>query len=187
MVRKPQTRQLRFLRASAKALRLHDLLEREEEASRHLVDWLNEPARTPAHENIEGLIRNIREVRELLQPASFPEWVKREMSAESASASIWEKIHRINEQLNGYKMWPRYTTFRTTFTGQTKHGEKNQESPRDAVVATGRIRSQSGSPSAETGRAKRSSSIASMSKLRAMAFCLKGLEHVLLSTLPGPI
>ena len=124
-MRRVKTRQLRFLRASAKALMLHDLLEREEESVRHLVDWLNEMARTPAHESIEGLIRNIRRVRALLQPVSFPEWVKREMSTDSASADVWEKIHCINEQLNGYKMWPRYTTFRKAFTGQANRGEKS--------------------------------------------------------------
>jgi hypothetical protein len=120
MMRKVETRQLRFLRASRKALALHDVEERQNQSMCNLVDWLNESAGTAAYDRVESLIRNIRQVRALLHPVSFPEFVKREMSTDGFSADIWEKINGINESLSSYKMWPRYTSFRTTVTAKTR-------------------------------------------------------------------
>jgi hypothetical protein len=121
-----EMRRLRFLRASAKALKLRDLVEREDQSRRDLVDWLNELMGTAPHDRIESLIQNIRQVRALLQPVSFPEWVKREMSTDSATAGVWEKIRAINTQLSGYKMWPRYTSVRTTVTFKKGTGRPNR-------------------------------------------------------------
>jgi hypothetical protein len=115
-----QMRRLRFLRASRKALTLHEFAEREEQAKRDLVDWLNESMGTAQYDRIESLIRKIREVRALVQPLSFPEWVKKEMSTDSENTPVWEKIRPINTQLSGYKMWPRYTSFRTAVAFSSK-------------------------------------------------------------------
>jgi hypothetical protein len=115
-----EMRRLRFSRASRKALALHEVAEREDQAKRDLVDWLNESMETPQYDRIESLIRKIREVRALVQPLSFPEWVKKEMSTDSENAPVWEKIRAINTQLSGYKMWPRYTSFRTAVAFRSK-------------------------------------------------------------------
>lgn len=113
-MRMVKTRQLRFLKASRKALALHDVQERQNQSIRNLVDWLNESVGAFAHDRVESLVRNIRQVRALLHPVSLPEFVKREMSPDGFSAKIWDKLNSINESLSSYKMWPRYTSFRTT-------------------------------------------------------------------------
>lgn len=130
-------RRLRFLRASRNALKLHEIAERENQARRDLVDWLNESMGTAPHDRVESLIQKIREVRALVQPRSFPDWVKKEMSTDSESAPVWEKIRNVNEQLSGYKMWPRYTAFKTTVAFKSKiagKSNRNRNSPGPLVM-----------------------------------------------------
>jgi hypothetical protein len=140
MLRSKEMRQLRFLRASRKALAIQDVEERQNQSICNLVDWLNESVGTAAHDRVENLIRNIRQVRALLHPVSFPEFVKREMSTDGFSADIWKKLNSINESLSSYKMWPRYTSFRTSFASKTvtttrKLKEISSGPPLNGVVA----------------------------------------------------
>src|SRR5580700_9178998 len=106
-------RRLRFSRAAQKKFYLHELAEHANEGIRDLVDWLNESKGTDQYKGVESLIRLIGEVRKEMPPVTVRQWIEKEMSADSGNDRVWEKVRRINEQLSGYRMWPRYTNLRT--------------------------------------------------------------------------
>ena len=68
---------------------------------------------------VESLIRLIGEVRNEMPPVTLRQLIEKEMSADSGNDRVWEKVRRINEQLSGYRMWPRYTNLRTIVKGMS--------------------------------------------------------------------
>jgi hypothetical protein len=110
-------RRLRTFRATQKRFYLHDLAVHAYERIRDLVDWLNESKGTDQYKGVESLIRLIGEVRNEMPPVTLRQWIEKEMSADSGNDRVWEKVRRINEQLSGYRMWPRYTNLRTIVKG----------------------------------------------------------------------
>jgi hypothetical protein len=112
-------RRLRLSRAAQKKFRLHELAEHANEEIRDLVAWLNGSKETDKCKRIEGLIQLIGEVRKQMPPVTFVQFIQKEISADSGNERVWEKVRRINKQLSGYTMWPRYTGLKTIGKGMS--------------------------------------------------------------------